>query len=242
MFGLLRLVRRIVPPTVSNLVAIAAGAEHNLGLRNNGTVLAWGDNSYGQAHPPALVTNVTAGVLALAAGQHHSLALRSNGTVVCWGRNQFNQTNVPAGLTNVIAIAAGANHSVALKSDGTVTGWGQNNSDQITFPENLSGVFAIAAGGDRTVLLSRRHTVLLAPLRRGGGGLTLLLANSDGSAADSGQFSRLQVRATTNLTANITNWISYTTGFTLTTNGLIRWDDTNATGLPRRFYRIGETP
>ena len=229
------------PPSATNLVAIAAGSDHSLGLRNNGTVIAWGDNSYGQARPPASVTNAAANVIAIAAGQQHSMALRGNGTVVCWGHGQFDQTNVPPGLTNVMAIAAGANHCVALKRDGTVTGWGQNSYDQITFPTNLFGVFAIAAGGDRTLVLLKRHAVLLPPHARAGGGITLLLANTDGNAADASQFPRLVIRATTNLAANLTNWISYTTGF-LVTNGLIRWDDTNATGLPRRFYRLGETP
>ena len=229
------------PPGANNLVAIAAGAEHSVGLRNNGGVVAWGDNSYSQARPPSIVTNAAANVIAIAAGQHHSMALRGNGTVVCWGRNQFDQTNVPPTLTNVIAIAAGANHCVALRRDGTVVGWGQNNYDQITFPTNLTGVFAIAAGGDRTLVLLKRHAALLPPRPRAGGGITLLLANTDGSAADSSQFPRLEIRASTNLTAHLTNWIPYTSGFLLT-NGLIRWDDPNTSGFPRRFYRVGETP
>ena len=90
--------------------AIAAGGNHNLALLTNGTVVAWGDNSFGQASPPSNLSNV----VAITAGYLHSAALCSNGTVVVWGDNTFGQTNVPTGLSNVVAIAAGDFHTFAL--------------------------------------------------------------------------------------------------------------------------------
>src|SRR4051812_22825410 len=56
-----------------------------------GSVVGWGDNSYGQASPPAGLT----GVIAIAAGQVHSLALKSDGTVVGWGWNDYGQASPP---------------------------------------------------------------------------------------------------------------------------------------------------
>jgi uncharacterized delta-60 repeat protein len=91
-------------------VAIAAGYYHSLALRADGTVVAWGDNYYGQTNVPAGLTNA----VAIAAGYYHSLALRADGTVVAWGKNGSGQTTVPAGLTSAVAIAAGDYHTLAL--------------------------------------------------------------------------------------------------------------------------------
>ena len=61
-----------MPPDATNVVAVAAGWEHCLALRADGSVIAWGDNSYGQSAVPASATNV----VAIAAGYYHNLALR----------------------------------------------------------------------------------------------------------------------------------------------------------------------
>jgi len=60
-----------VPLGLSNVVAIAAGADHNVALKNDGTVVVWGQNAQGQANIPAALTNV----IAIAAGASYSLAL-----------------------------------------------------------------------------------------------------------------------------------------------------------------------
>ena len=79
----------------TRFTAIAAGWGHNLALKSDGTVLAWGRNDYGQSAVPAGLSDV----VAIAAGGQHSLALKSDGTVVAWGDNTFGQTALPAGLT-----------------------------------------------------------------------------------------------------------------------------------------------
>lgn len=124
-----------------------------MALKTNGTVVAWGDNAYGQTNIPAGLSGVTA----IAAGRLHTVALKSDGTLVAWGRNSEGQTNIPVGLSGVMAIAAGGMHSVALKSNGTVVAWGLNDYGQTNVPAGLSGVTAIAAGGS--------HTVALVPVR-----------------------------------------------------------------------------
>ena len=53
-------------------MAIAAGGTHSLALLRNNTVVAWGNNNYGQAQVPDNWT----GVAAIAAGPTRSLALR----------------------------------------------------------------------------------------------------------------------------------------------------------------------
>src|SRR5205823_11086557 len=70
-----------------NIVAIAAGAAHQLALRDDGTVLAWGSNNFGQTNVPPEATNI----IAIAAGANHSLALRADRVVFGWGLNTQGQ-------------------------------------------------------------------------------------------------------------------------------------------------------
>jgi hypothetical protein len=60
-----------VPAGLSGATAIAAGAFHSLALKQDGTVVAWGDNGYGQSTVPAGLSGVTA----IAAGYDHSWAV-----------------------------------------------------------------------------------------------------------------------------------------------------------------------
>ena len=62
-----------VPVLASNLIAVAAGAWHSLGLGVDGTVVAWGNNWAGQCAVPPTLTNA----VAIAAGGYHNLAIRA---------------------------------------------------------------------------------------------------------------------------------------------------------------------
>ena len=145
-----------VPTGLSNVVAVAAGVQDSLALRDDGTVVGWGYNGYGQVSIPVGLSNV----VRLAAGYYHSLALRADGTVIAWGYNAEGETNVPAGLATVTAIAGGYYHSLALKSDGTVVAWGGNGSGQTQVPAGLSNVVAIAAGGVHSMALKQDGTIV----------------------------------------------------------------------------------
>jgi hypothetical protein len=139
-----------------NIVDVAAGWDHCLGLRANGTVVGWGRNAEGQRTIPQGLTNV----IAISAGAYHSMALRNDGTVVAWGFNNRGQRSVPAGLQNVVAISAGGYHSAALKSDGTVVAWGWNELGQTNIPAGLRDVIAISAGGYHTIALKGDSTMV----------------------------------------------------------------------------------
>ncbi|MFI8822397.1 hypothetical protein [Streptomyces sp. NPDC053431] len=86
---------------LTGVVAISAGHDFTLALRANGTVVAWGENIYGQlgtgitsayATVPVVVGNGnTNQVTAISAGGAHALALRTGGTVQSWGRNDSGQ-------------------------------------------------------------------------------------------------------------------------------------------------------
>jgi len=164
-----------IPAGLNDVAAIAIPVvgSHNLALKNDGTVVAWGDNYFGQATVPAGLTGVTA----IAAGTYHSLALKNDGTVVGWGKSTnasgFLPFIVPAGLTGVTAIAGGGFHSLALKNDGTVVAWGGDNYfGQTTVPAGLTGVTAIAAGYFHSLALKNDGTVV-AWGRNGSGEITI---------------------------------------------------------------------
>lgn len=143
------------PSGISNLVAVAKGHAFSLGLRNDGTVLAWRGGidfyDYGQTNVPAGLSDV----IAVAGGWTHSLALRRDGTVSAWGQYSGTTRPVapPSSLSNVVAIAGGDSHSLALKSDGTVVAWGDNTDGQTSVPFRLTNVVAIAAGSTYSVAL-----------------------------------------------------------------------------------------
>jgi hypothetical protein len=172
-----------IPAGLTNVTAIAAGTNHSLALKNDGTVVGWGRNDYyGQTDIPVSLSGVTA----IAAGDNHSLALKSDGIVVGWGN-----TDVPVGLTGVTAIAAGDNHSLALKSDGIVVGWGSNAQGATDIPAGLSGVTAIDAGERYSLALKGDGTVVGWGSNSGGrtdipaglSGVTTIAAGDDHSLA-----------------------------------------------------------
>ena len=92
------------------------------------SLVAWGDNTYGQTLVPPGLTNA----ISIAQGGMHGLAINGDNTVTAWGYNSnattpltyVGQAVVPARLSNVVAIAAGYNSSMSIKSDGLISIWG----------------------------------------------------------------------------------------------------------------------
>jgi alpha-tubulin suppressor-like RCC1 family protein len=119
-------------------VAVAAGWAHSMALRADATVVAWGNDDFGQTDVSYLALNV----VAVAAGYYHNIALRSDGTVVTWGWD----VPSPVEATNVVAVAAGWQHCLALRADGSVIAWGDNTYGETTVPAAATNVVAVAAG------------------------------------------------------------------------------------------------
>ena len=101
-----------MPEPNTGFVAVAAGWNHSLGLKADGSITAWGLNNFGQCNVPEPNT----GFIAVAAGYGHSLGLKADGSIVAWGYNLFGQCNVPVINIGFSAIAAGGFHSLAIKS------------------------------------------------------------------------------------------------------------------------------
>ena len=110
-----------------------AGYDHSLGLKSDGTIVVWGDNSYGQCNVPA----PNADFVAIAAGLYHSLGLKSDGTIVAWGGTPMASamSRAECGLR---CRRGGPYHSLGLKSDGAIVAWGETIMANVTSPERTS--------------------------------------------------------------------------------------------------------
>ena len=79
-------------------VKVAAGSGFSAVLKNDGTVIAWGRNNFGQLgdgtttdrNAPVPIGSDTNWV-AVASGGYHTVALKSDGTLWAWGQNNFGQ-------------------------------------------------------------------------------------------------------------------------------------------------------
>lgn len=161
---------------LSGVTAIAAGGSHsskkhlnepgpqsgedNLALLSNGTVWAWGANSYGQLGNHTTTSTCTVGAF----------------TVFC-SMTPVQVIGLPAN-DPVTAIAAGGDHNLALTASGAVWAWGDNASGQLgnglscvpssgancfTYtPQHvsvISNVVAIAAGDSHSLALTASGAV-----------------------------------------------------------------------------------
>jgi hypothetical protein len=120
-------------------ISIDAGQMHNLAMRSDRTLVAFGWNGDGQCNVPALDPGVT--YIDFSASGQNSVALRSNGSVVVWGSSSFGQLDVPTlpiGLAYV-GVAAGGNHVLARRSDGALLAWGENDNGECDVPALPTG-------------------------------------------------------------------------------------------------------
>ena len=122
---------------LTDVVDIAAGSNHGVAVKSDGSVWSWGLRDWHQSNPDRFPVRVMglSDIVAVAAGDLYSLALRDDGRVFGWGEGSSGQLGdgsqgfraspvQAAGLTAVRAIAAGGSASFAIKSNGDVAVWG----------------------------------------------------------------------------------------------------------------------
>jgi alpha-tubulin suppressor-like RCC1 family protein len=139
---------------VTNVATVVAGAYHNVALKRDGTLLAWGTNSYGilqEPVPPSL-----SNVVSLSFGPAFGVAALSDGSIASWGA--FSNASL---MTNALSVSAGYGHVLALTSGGKVVAWGDNTFGQSDVPAGLHDVVEIAAGQTHSMARRKDGTVIV---------------------------------------------------------------------------------
>ena len=188
------------------VVAMAAGASHSLALCADDTVVAWGDNAFGQLGinstinslvPAAVLTTgdlLYKTVVGVTAGDYHSVVLCSDGTLEAWGRNTNGQLGTNGTTDSPVPLLV--NH-------------GATDPDA-RFTRIYSGATAA-----RTVALAASPTPLI---NLSGNGLSILNGSSPSAAAS------------TDFGSAVTNGGSVVRNFTISNSGA---GILNLTGTPK---------
>jgi len=142
----------------TNWVYVSAGSRHTVAIRRDGTLWAWGHNSFGQLgdgttadrNTPVQVGEFTNWV-SVSAGTNHTMAIREGGTLWAWGQNGSGELGDGTGInrsspgqigneSNWASVFAssgdpifswGNGHTLAIRTDGTLWVWGSNDSGQL---------------------------------------------------------------------------------------------------------------
>ena len=132
---------------------VAAGAKKTIGLNVDGTVMAVGDDEYGQCDVKAWTD-----IIAVDASSQHTVGLKADGTVVAVGNSQYGQCKVDNWM-DIIAVVARSLHTVGVKADGTVAAVGDNQYGQCNVGD-WTDVVSIDANSQHTVGLKADGTVV----------------------------------------------------------------------------------
>jgi len=162
----------------------AAGYNHTVGIKVDGTLWGFGNNTNGQLGNGTTVDkNVPSKVgtsndwKTVTAGMGHTVALKTDGSLWAWGYGNLGQignginTVKPYNAIQQIgsskdwqAIAAGAHYTVALKTDGTLWAWGYNEFGQLgdgtTADKSIPTQIGIADDW-HTIATNNNHTIAL---------------------------------------------------------------------------------
>ena len=154
--------------------SLAAGNNHTVGLRSNGTVVAVG----AQYSPNKCAVEEWKNIVAVAAGYDHTLGLRGDGTVITAGLStescEYPGVSDVASWRNIIAVATNTQavgdvfredsprtmfHAIGLRSDGTVVAAGDNDSGQCNVSD-WKNIVAITTDPSHTVGLCSNGAVV----------------------------------------------------------------------------------
>jgi alpha-tubulin suppressor-like RCC1 family protein len=177
--GLNNITNRSVPIQVGDLSvwkelfnargSSAVGPEHSFAIQSNGTLWAWGSNSYGQLglgdqtnRSSPVQVGIESYWAKISLGAQHTLALQSNGTLWTWGRNDQSgnsgaqlglgdRTNrsspVQVGALSVwTEIACGYGCSLAIQSNSTLWAWGNNATGQLGLSDTTNRSSPVQVG------------------------------------------------------------------------------------------------
>ena len=163
-------------------VKAAAGDNHSLFVKTDGTLWGMGNNDSSQLGDGTTTrrstpVQVATGVSQVAAGSNHSLFVKTDGTLWAMGYNGYGQlgdgtttqSSTPVQVaTGVSQVAAGSNYSLFVKTDGTLWGMGNNDNSQLgdgttarrsTPVQVATGVSQVAAGSSHSLFVKMDKTL-----------------------------------------------------------------------------------
>ncbi|MDR2355001.1 MAG: S-layer homology domain-containing protein [Clostridiales Family XIII bacterium] len=149
-----------VPETKA--LGYAAGYEHVLAVKTDGTVWGWGANANAQLHStlnqfvtsPAKLEGLK-DIVSVAAGFSTSMALDKEGAVYVWG-NKSGVAKVDGFNSSIVKVAASNEAYLALQSDGLVYQW---EFDGVPSLVDVPRAIDIAAGANHFLVLTAQGRV-----------------------------------------------------------------------------------
>ena len=175
------------PPGIDRLVALVAGATHQVALKSDGSVRSWGYGISGQTNVPAGLSNANAS--AVSAGGSTSYALLADRSVIAWGA----ASNVPPEMTNVLALAGWDSAMLGLRADGSLIATGDlspvpsevTNAVRITVGPSIAAALSIDGRvwwwGRNGAVLSSSWPAMSNAVKIAAGGSTLAALATDGT-------------------------------------------------------------
>ena len=145
----------------SGAKAIYATSGAFVALKNDGSVIAWGNTMYGGTTPDASVNN---NIKAIYSTSRAFAALKNDGSVIAWGDTTYGGITPDESInTNITAIYSTSRAFVALKNDGSVTAWGDTayGGTAPTTPGNLVDVESIYTTQDKFAAVKRDGTIVI---------------------------------------------------------------------------------
>jgi alpha-tubulin suppressor-like RCC1 family protein/predicted nucleic acid-binding Zn ribbon protein len=134
---------------------ISTGFYHTVGLKKDGTVVADGDNEYGQCD-----TQDWRDIIAISAGNNHTVGLNKDGTVVAVGDNEYGQCDTQD-WSEIIAVSASGYFTIGEKKDGSIVFKGIIiGSKREVGAINWSDIIAVSGNINHTVILKKDGTVV----------------------------------------------------------------------------------
>ena len=149
-----------------HIETVSAGGYYTMGLKTDGSLWAWGDNSYGQLGSGNTVGSTIPVQIggdfdwaAVSAGDTHTVALKTDGSLWAWGDNSCGQlgngnnvsSTIPVRIDSDfdwVAVSAGGFHTIALKEDGSLWAWGDNSDGQLGRGNTTNSIIPVRIGND----------------------------------------------------------------------------------------------
>jgi alpha-tubulin suppressor-like RCC1 family protein len=161
----------------------STGYRHSAAVKTDGTLWAWGRNSYGSVGDGTTINKISPVRVGTATTWkqvdcgfigYHTAAVKTDGTLWCWGRNANGQlgdntitqkvspVQTSTAGTNWKQVSCGSAHTAAIKTDGTLWTWGNNNRGQLgtnnTTQRLIPGTTTIAGTTWKQVSCGYAHT------------------------------------------------------------------------------------